>query len=195
MRFFIDECISPTLSRHLNQRLHDAIHPRGRGRLRDPDHVVFAHAIAEDRVIVTENAEHFRKLAGGVDLHAGVIILPSVAHAEAQLACPSRAFRSCPATLASTPVSSPACPRRHQDDWQFAEQSLHDVRPRCIWPGVASRARCGSARVQREHERGDARLGDRKARRIDRGVEIAVADGIGGAEPELGHISVLRDAA
>jgi hypothetical protein len=51
--------------------------------LRDPDHVVFARAIAEDRVIVTENAEDFRKLAGGVDLHPGVIILPSAARAKA----------------------------------------------------------------------------------------------------------------
>ena len=84
MKFLIDECISPTLSRHLNQGPHDAIHPRDRRRLRDPDHVVFARAIAEDRVIVTENAEDFRKLAGNVDLHPGMIILPSVARAEAQ---------------------------------------------------------------------------------------------------------------
>lgn len=85
MRFFIDECISPTLSQHLNREgLHDAIHPRDRGRLRDPDHVVFARAIEEDRIIVTENADDFRKLAGAVDLHPGLIILPSVARAEAQ---------------------------------------------------------------------------------------------------------------
>ena len=85
MRFFIDECISPTLSQHLNREgLHDAIHPRDRARLRDPDHVVFARAIEEDRIIVTENADDFRKLAGTVDLHPGLIILPSVARAEAQ---------------------------------------------------------------------------------------------------------------
>ena len=64
----MDECISPSLSRFLNAGgLHDAIHPRDRGRLRDPDHVVFARAIAEDRIVVTENAEDFRKLAGSVD--------------------------------------------------------------------------------------------------------------------------------
>jgi len=61
VRFFIDECISPSLSRHLNESsLHDAIHPRDRSRLREPDHVVFARAIAEDRIIVTENADDFR---------------------------------------------------------------------------------------------------------------------------------------
>lgn len=85
MRFFIDECISPTLSRHLNESgLHDAVHPRDRARLRDPDHVVFGRAIEEDRVVVTENADDFRKLAGAVELHPGLIILPSVARVEAQ---------------------------------------------------------------------------------------------------------------
>ena len=85
MRFFIDECISPSLSSHLNDSgVHDAIHPRDRGRLREPDNVVFARAIAEDRIIVTENADDFRKLAAGVDLHPGLIILPSNARLEAQ---------------------------------------------------------------------------------------------------------------
>jgi predicted nuclease of predicted toxin-antitoxin system len=64
--------------------VHDAIHLRDRGQLREPDHVVFARAIAEDRIIVTENADDFRKLAAGVDLHPGLIVLPSVARSEAQ---------------------------------------------------------------------------------------------------------------
>jgi predicted nuclease of predicted toxin-antitoxin system len=85
VRFFIDECISPSLSRHLNESgLHDAIHPRDRGRLRDSDRDVFARAIREDRIIVTENAGDFRKLAARVELHPGLIILPSVARSEAQ---------------------------------------------------------------------------------------------------------------
>jgi len=85
VRFFIDECISPSLSQHLNRHgLHDAIHPRDRGRLRDPDHIVFARAIEEDRIIVTENADDFRKLAADVEVHPGLIILPSVARAQGQ---------------------------------------------------------------------------------------------------------------
>ena len=85
MRFFVDECISPSLSRYLNATgAHDAIHPRDRDRLQEPDHVVFARAIAEDRIIVTENAEDFRKLARDVDLHPGLIILPSVSRDRAQ---------------------------------------------------------------------------------------------------------------
>jgi predicted nuclease of predicted toxin-antitoxin system len=85
VRFFIDECISPSLSRHLNETsLHDAIHPRDRGRLRDSDREILALAIREDRIIVTENAGDFRKLAASVELHPGLIILPSVARVEAQ---------------------------------------------------------------------------------------------------------------
>lgn len=85
MKFFIDECISPSLSRHLNEAgLYDAVHPRDRGRLREPDHVIFARAIVEDRIIVTENADDFRSLAAKVDLHPGLIILPSLPHLEAQ---------------------------------------------------------------------------------------------------------------
>jgi predicted nuclease of predicted toxin-antitoxin system len=64
--------------------LHDAIHPRDRGRLRDSDRDVFALAIREDRIIVTENAGDFHKLAARVELHPGLIILPSVARSEAQ---------------------------------------------------------------------------------------------------------------
>lgn len=85
MRFFIDECISPSLSQHINRDgMHDAVHPRDRARLRDPDHVVFARAVEEDRTIVTENSDDFRKLASSVEVHPGLIILPSVARAEAQ---------------------------------------------------------------------------------------------------------------
>lgn len=85
MRFFVDECISPSLSRHLNESgLHDAIHPRDRGRLRDTDRTVFALAIREDRIIVTENWADFRKLTARVELHPGLIILPSVARLNAQ---------------------------------------------------------------------------------------------------------------
>lgn len=79
MRLFIDECLSPQLARHLNATgEHDAIHPRDMGRLGEPDHVVLARCLAEDRVIVTENAVDFRKLVAREELHPGLILLPSV---------------------------------------------------------------------------------------------------------------------
>jgi hypothetical protein len=62
--------------------MHDVTHPRDIGRLGVPDHVVLARCIAEDRVIVTENAVDFRKLVGRQDIHPGLIILPSVGRAR-----------------------------------------------------------------------------------------------------------------
>lgn len=68
------------LAHHLNETgKHDAVHPRDRGRLGEPDHVVLARCMAEDRVIVTENAVDFRKLVAREELHPGLIVLPSVA--------------------------------------------------------------------------------------------------------------------
>jgi hypothetical protein len=57
---------------------HDAVHPLHVGRRGEPDYVVLARCIAEDRVIVTENARDFRRMVGRVELHPGLIILPSI---------------------------------------------------------------------------------------------------------------------
>jgi predicted nuclease of predicted toxin-antitoxin system len=79
LRLFIDECLSPQLAHHLSAGgEHDAIHPRDMGRLGEPDHVVLARCLAEDRVIVTENAIDFRKLVAREEIHPGLILLPSV---------------------------------------------------------------------------------------------------------------------
>ena len=86
MRLFIDECLSPALARHLNESgAHDAVHPRDYGRLGERDDQILARCLTEDRVIVTENAVDFRKLAARVDIHPGLIILPNVAR-DASLA-------------------------------------------------------------------------------------------------------------
>ena len=80
MQFFIDECMSPQVAARINaDGKHLAVHPRDIGRRGDPDHVVLRNAIAEDRIIVTENARDFRGLVGREDLHPGLIILPCVA--------------------------------------------------------------------------------------------------------------------
>ncbi|WP_237478868.1 DUF5615 family PIN-like protein [Lichenibacterium dinghuense] len=84
MRFFIDECISPSLVRDLHDLGYDAVHPRDLGRLGEADHTIFARAIHEDRIVVTENADDFRDLAARVDVHPGIIVLPSVARVEAR---------------------------------------------------------------------------------------------------------------
>ena len=79
MKLFIDECLSPLLSRHFSESgEHEAIHPRDYGRLGETDHQILERCLNEDRVIVTENAADFRKLVGRVPIHPGLVILPSV---------------------------------------------------------------------------------------------------------------------
>jgi len=79
VRLFIDECLSPTLARLLNESgEHDAIHQLNVGRRGEPDHVVVRRCLSEDRVIVTENARDFRALLAGTELHPGLIILPAI---------------------------------------------------------------------------------------------------------------------
>ncbi|MBV2150001.1 DUF5615 family PIN-like protein [Sphingobium sp. AS12] len=48
------------------------------GRLGEPDHVVLARCLSENRIIVTENAVDFRKLVAREEIHPGLILLPSV---------------------------------------------------------------------------------------------------------------------
>lgn len=65
---------------HLNlDGMHNTIHARDCGRLCNPDHAVFARAIATNRLIVTENADEFRTLACGTGLYPGLIIWHSIA--------------------------------------------------------------------------------------------------------------------
>jgi predicted nuclease of predicted toxin-antitoxin system len=79
VRLFIDECLSPRLALALNATgRHEAVHPLHIGRRGDPDHRVLERCIAEDRVIVTENARDFRRLVGKTDIHPGLIILPAL---------------------------------------------------------------------------------------------------------------------
>lgn len=79
MKLFIDECLSPSLARLLNESgEHDALHPRDYGRLGERDDEVLARCLEEDRVIVTENAVDFRKLVAREEIHPGLIILPNV---------------------------------------------------------------------------------------------------------------------
>ena len=79
VKLFIDECLSPQLAARLNATgRYDAVHPLHVGRRGEPDHRVVERCIAEDRIIVTENARDFRRLIGGSELHPGLIILPAL---------------------------------------------------------------------------------------------------------------------
>ena len=79
MKLFIDECLSPQLALRLNATgRYDAVHPLHVGRRGEPDYRILQRCIAEDRVIVTENARDFRRLVGKTELHPGLIILPAM---------------------------------------------------------------------------------------------------------------------
>lgn len=74
MRLFVDESLSPRLAIRLNESgHHDVTHPLLSGGLGEPDHRVLARCLAEDRVLVTQNARDFRKLVRGTDLHPGLV--------------------------------------------------------------------------------------------------------------------------
>jgi predicted nuclease of predicted toxin-antitoxin system len=79
LRFFIDECLSPQIAMRLNEGgQHEAVHPLHSGRRGEDDSVVVARCIAEDRIIVTENARDFRKLVAREAIHPGLIVMPCV---------------------------------------------------------------------------------------------------------------------
>jgi predicted nuclease of predicted toxin-antitoxin system len=79
VKLFIDESLSPLLATRLNLKgRYDAVHPLHVGRRGEPDHLVLASCIAQDRIIVTQNARDFRKLVGLAEVHPGLIILPSI---------------------------------------------------------------------------------------------------------------------
>jgi predicted nuclease of predicted toxin-antitoxin system len=81
VRFFVDECLAPALARRLNERGFDAIHPLDVGRRGELDHTVLRRCVEEDRILITENARDFRDLMGRIDMHPGLVILPSISRA------------------------------------------------------------------------------------------------------------------
>ncbi|MEX2644395.1 MAG: DUF5615 family PIN-like protein [Acetobacterales bacterium] len=77
MKLFVDECPSPQLAQWLNETgFHEALHPLHAGRRGEPDHLVLRRCIAEQRVVVTQNARDFRGLVGREEGHPGLIVLP-----------------------------------------------------------------------------------------------------------------------
>lgn len=85
MRLFLDECLSPRVANEL--MVEDGfyvVHPRNQGGLGEADHTVLARCVADDLIIVTENARDFRALAARADIHPGMIILPCLGRVQAK---------------------------------------------------------------------------------------------------------------
>ncbi|MGH9009972.1 MAG: DUF5615 family PIN-like protein [Acidimicrobiia bacterium] len=62
MRWLIDEMLPSETAAELNRRGHDAASVAGLGLAGQPDPVVFARAVAEHRIVVTENVADFAVL-------------------------------------------------------------------------------------------------------------------------------------
>ena len=75
-RFLIDENLSPLLARHL-RTAHgvDALHVQELGLRGASDADILARAIADDRIIVTSNAEDFRRLGARTPARPGLAIM------------------------------------------------------------------------------------------------------------------------
>ena len=85
MRLFIDECLSPSIAKELNETgNHVCQHPLDFGGRGDPDHVVLARCVEHSLTIVTQNAKDFKALVGREEIHPGLIILPCVGKARSR---------------------------------------------------------------------------------------------------------------
>jgi predicted nuclease of predicted toxin-antitoxin system len=62
VRFLIDEMFGARLASHLTDAGHDALHVGEAGLLSASDDDVLSHAVTDDRVLVTENADDFAVL-------------------------------------------------------------------------------------------------------------------------------------
>ena len=75
MRFLIDECLTPLLVADAREAGHEARHVAHIGRAGWHDWNATRYAVAEDFVLVTNNAGDYRRLYAAEPLHPGLVIL------------------------------------------------------------------------------------------------------------------------
>lgn len=75
MKLLVDENLSPTLVQRLASVGVPAVHVAHCGLSGATDPVVWRYAFEHDLVVVTINAGDFIRLAEGVELHPGLIVL------------------------------------------------------------------------------------------------------------------------
>lgn len=63
MRFLVDNALSPRVAKRLSEAGHDAIHVRNLGLQHAADEVIFEHAAAQQRVIVSADTDFGTLLA------------------------------------------------------------------------------------------------------------------------------------
>jgi predicted nuclease of predicted toxin-antitoxin system len=85
-RFLIDENLSPMLASHLSMTHgFDAVHVHTVGLRGASDAKLLAYATDEDRIIMTSNADDFRKLVRHAAAHPGLAILLDAVGREQQI--------------------------------------------------------------------------------------------------------------
>jgi predicted nuclease of predicted toxin-antitoxin system len=82
VRFFIDEDLTPTLVEECHRAGYDATSVRDRNMLQATDREVARLCFVEDRVLVTNNATDFLKLAEEEGMHPGLVFLPLGSRAD-----------------------------------------------------------------------------------------------------------------
>ena len=82
MKFFFDEDVTPALPPVCHDRGYDATCARDRDLLDVDDEDIVEFCFERDFVVVTGNARDFRWLCGSVELHPGLIVMPSLLREE-----------------------------------------------------------------------------------------------------------------
>ena len=74
MRFLVDECTGPAVARYLRDRGHDvfSVYEQARGI---SDDEVIAQALAEERILVTNDKDFGEKVYRDGTLHSGIVLL------------------------------------------------------------------------------------------------------------------------
>ncbi|MEE3624099.1 DUF5615 family PIN-like protein [Nitrospirillum sp. BR 11752] len=86
-RFLIDENLSPQVARHLRDTLgYDAAHVNEVGLSGPPDDAVLAWALERQHIVVTSNADDFRRLGRASPGHPGLAILLDAVGRQQQVA-------------------------------------------------------------------------------------------------------------
>lgn len=75
MKFLVDEDLSPTIAAKLPSLGHSASHVAHVGLASTTDRALWKLALDRDEVVITANARDFLKLATGVEVHPGLIVL------------------------------------------------------------------------------------------------------------------------
>lgn len=74
MRFLVDECTGPAVSRWLREQGHDVFSVYEEARGIDDDAVI-ARAVTENRIIITNDKDFGEKVYRDRQVHAGIVLL------------------------------------------------------------------------------------------------------------------------